>query len=59
MICTDFVNYAALEKRFRKQAIACFCLGVYTGQVLDESFKQITVDDTKGFTDQMRGTSKD
>lgn len=39
----DFTNYTELDTLFKKVGTAFFCVGVYTGQVADEVFKEITV----------------
>jgi uncharacterized protein YbjT (DUF2867 family) len=49
----DFLNYAAIEKHFKDQDIAYFCIGVYTGTVPDDLFRIITVDYTKVFADAL------
>ena len=40
----DFKDFSKLTEAFQKVDIAFFCIGVYTGQVPDWLFKEITVD---------------
>lgn len=44
VLIEDFSDYSAHSSSFEKVDTAFFCIGVYTGQVPDEQFKQITVD---------------
>lgn len=53
----DFLDYSALEKYFKDQDIAFFCIGVYTGQFPPEEFRKITVDYTKAFAETLRRNS--
>ncbi|MET1260582.1 NAD(P)H-binding protein [Flagellimonas sp. DF-77] len=40
----DFNEYGAHQKAFQDLDAAFFCIGVYTGQVPNDAFKEITVD---------------
>lgn len=51
IIHTDFLDYSEIESAFEKQDVAYFCIGVYTGAVNREKFREITVDYTKVFAD--------
>ena len=44
VIHTDFKKYDDAKEHFKDLNCAFFCIGVYTGQVNDELFKEITVD---------------
>lgn len=44
VLISDFGDYSQYENLFKDISVAFFCLGVYTGQVADNFFKQITVD---------------
>ena len=44
VIIADFSDYSAHSGLFENVDIAFFCIGVYTGQVPDKKFKEITVD---------------
>ncbi len=44
IVVRDFKNYDEAISDFAKIDAAFFCIGVYTGQVKDEVFKEITVD---------------
>lgn len=57
IVCDDYLNYEGLDAHFSDQDIAFFCLGVYTGQVPDALFKEITVDYAKGFADRLKNQS--
>ena len=57
IIIQDFNNYSGIEDHFKDIDIAYFCLGVYTGSVPDEKFKEITVDYTKAFADILKAQS--
>jgi uncharacterized protein YbjT (DUF2867 family) len=57
IVCDDFLHYNGLEAHFSNQDIAHFCLGVYTGQVPDALFKEITVDYAQGFADRLKSQS--
>ena len=54
IIHRDFSNYNGLESEFTGIDIAYFCLGVYTGSVPDALFKEITVDYTHAFAEQLK-----
>jgi uncharacterized protein YbjT (DUF2867 family) len=43
-ILTDFNNYHTLRNELSDANAAFFCLGVYTGQLPDDQFRQITFD---------------
>jgi len=53
----DFHNYDKHKDLFNNVDIAYFCLGVYTGAVSDEKFKEITVDYTIAFADALKQSS--
>lgn len=57
IIHKDFLNYEGIEDHFKDQDAAYFCIGVYTGQVADVMFKQITVDIPKAFADTLKAHS--
>lgn len=50
---SDFLNYDGLEEHFTNIDAAYFCIGVYTGAVTDDKFKEITVDYTRSFADKL------
>jgi nucleoside-diphosphate-sugar epimerase len=49
VVVDDFSDYSALSDVLENQNAALFCLGVYTGTVPDDLFRQITVDYTLAF----------
>ncbi len=55
----DFKDYSKIAHHFDNQDIAQFCIGVYTGAVDREKFREITVDYTKAFADQLKTASPD
>lgn len=57
IIIQDFNNYSGIEEHFKNIDIAYFCIGVYTGSVPDDKFKEITVDYTKAFADILKSQS--
>jgi uncharacterized protein YbjT (DUF2867 family) len=56
-ITHDFKHYNDVEHLFEGIDVAYFCLGVYTGAVSDEVFKEITVDYTKAFAKTLKAKS--
>ena len=44
VISADFYDCSNIAEIFENIDLAFFCIGVYTGQVSDEKFKEITVD---------------
>ncbi|MCT4601749.1 MAG: NAD(P)H-binding protein [Marinifilum sp.] len=57
VIISDFIDYSAHLQEFQNVDAVYFCIGVYTGAVPDEKFKEITVDYTKAFVDALRKSS--
>ncbi len=57
VIHADFLDYTGLESHFKEVDIAHFCIGVYTGQVPDAKFKEITVDVTAAFAEMLFSNS--
>jgi len=53
----DFTDFSASAEAFRQQDVALFCLGVYTGAVPDEQFREITVDYTIAFAEALYAAS--
>lgn len=49
VVVDDFNDYSALADSLKNQDAALYCLGVYTGAVPDDLFRQITVDYTVAF----------
>lgn len=59
IIVSDFNNYEELDSVFENVDIAFFCIGVYTGQVPDTKFKEITVDYAVRFAQTLKQNSPD
>lgn len=59
VIISDFTDYSETENYFENIDIVYFCIGVYTGAVSDEKFKEITVDYIKSFVDKLKVKSPD
>lgn len=57
IVISDFMDYSGIEKTFENIDIVYFCIGVYTGAVSDDIFKEITVDYTKSFVDVLKKKS--
>lgn len=53
----DFNNLSTIEKHFTNQDAAYYCIGVYTGQVPRDKFREITVDYTIAFADMLKANS--
>lgn len=58
VVCDNFLDLSSIEKHFQNQDICFYCLGVYTGQVSKEKFKEITVDYTKSWAETLRRNSE-
>lgn len=58
-VLTDFVDYSGHEKAFQNVDIAFFCIGVYTGQVSDAQFAEITIDYAVAFARALHQNSPD
>ena len=57
VVISNFADYSAHADLFQKTDIAFFCVGVYTGQVSDEKFKEITVDYAVAFAEALKANS--
>src|SRR5690242_11035971 len=55
----DFADCSALTGPLSRQDAAVFCLGAYTGAVLDAELREVTVDYTIEFARVLRGSSPD
>ena len=58
-IIPDFKDYSLFDNIFQNTDIAYYCIGVYTGQVPDKEFKEITVDYSIAFADALKKNSPD
>jgi uncharacterized protein YbjT (DUF2867 family) len=54
---SDFKDLSGLEKHFSNQDAAYYCIGVYTGQVPRDKFRDITVGYTIAFADMLKAHS--
>lgn len=59
VIHEDFTDYGLISEQFSNVDAAYFCIGVYTGAVPAAKFREITVDFTKAFADQLKLESPD
>ncbi|TKG93676.1 NAD-dependent epimerase/dehydratase family protein [Puteibacter caeruleilacunae] len=59
VVLLDFNDYSGHEKLFEDVDIVYYCLGVYTGAVPDDKFKEITYDYTVAFIDVLKQYSPD
>jgi len=57
IIHADFNNYEGLEQEFADKDMAYFCIGVYTGKVPRDQFREITVDYTIAFAELLKQQS--
>ena len=57
VIHTDFLDYSKIEMHLKDKDVCFYCIGVYTGQVPKEEFKEITVDFTKAFSETLNRNS--
>lgn len=49
IVIPNFEKYSGQDGLFKNVAIGFFCIGVYTGQVTNDTFKKITVDNAVEF----------
>jgi len=54
----DFLDYTNIQEYMRNQDICIYCLGVYTGRVTAQKFREITVDYTKVFAETLKLINK-
>lgn len=54
IIHSDYNNYAAIEDHFKDKDVAYYCIGVYTGAVPRDEFREITVDYTMAFAETLK-----
>ncbi len=57
VVVGDFTDYSTIKSEFKDVNAAFFCIGVYTGQVIDELFKRITVDYAVAFAKALKEES--
>ena len=57
IIISNFTDYSSQADLFKNIDIAFFCIGVYTGQVPDNKFKEITVDYAVAFAEALKTNS--
>lgn len=53
----NFLDFSSVSDELRDQDVALFCLGVYTGAVPDDVFREITVDYTVAFASALHNES--
>ena len=53
----DFLDFTTLGTALTGYDLAIFCVGVYTGAVLDDEFKNIKVDYTLAFAEALKKSS--
>jgi uncharacterized protein YbjT (DUF2867 family) len=58
IIVKDFLDYGGNPSLFENVDVAFYCIGVYTGQVPDAQFREITVDYTIAFVKQLKERSR-
>lgn len=57
VITPNFRDYSQQAHTFQDVDIAFFCIGVYTGQVPDKEFKEITVDYAVAFAEAVKASN--
>jgi nucleoside-diphosphate-sugar epimerase len=57
IVHTNFTDYTSISEVFKDQEIAFYCIGVYTGAVPRDEFREITVDYTFAFAKMLRSKS--
>ena len=57
VVINDFKNYSEQKALFQDIDIGFFCIGVYTGQVSDEKFAEITIDYAIAFAEALKKNS--
>lgn len=57
IIWKNFLDFANIHDKFANQEVAYFCVGVYTGQVSKEKFREINVDIPKAFAQKLKEKS--
>lgn len=50
----DFKDYSKVEEHFKEKDVAFYTIGVYTGAVPEDKFKEITVDYTDSFAKTLK-----
>jgi nucleoside-diphosphate-sugar epimerase len=53
----NFLDFSAIKDKYANQEIAYFCIGVYTGAVPRDKFREITVGYTEAFAKTLREQS--
>jgi len=59
VLVKNFKDYSPYKHEFQNIDVVYFCIGVYTGAVSDQKFKEVTVDYTKTFVDVLKVNSPD
>lgn len=54
---TDFKNYSSVAQAFRGLNAAYFCIGVYSGNVLNDVLREVTVDYAIAFAKMLKDNS--
>ncbi|MBC8173474.1 MAG: NAD(P)H-binding protein [Chitinophagales bacterium] len=54
VIHTDFSDFSPISRQLKGYDICFYCIGVYTGEVNRDTFREITVDYTKAFAEVLR-----
>ncbi len=57
VVVADFADYSSRADLFRNIDMAFFCIGVYTGQVSDDTFRAITIDYATAFAHALKANS--
>lgn len=58
IVHADFLDYSSIMDALKNQDVALFCIGVYTGAVGKEKFREITVDIPQKFAEALKSQNE-
>ena len=58
VVHTDFRDYSTISEYIENQDLCIYCLGVYTGQVPPDKYREITVDYLEAFANAVRKSNE-
>lgn len=57
VIHDNFLDFTSIKEFLKNQDVCIYCVGVYTGQVPNDKFTEITVDYTKAFAQELKANN--
>ncbi|MEL6253159.1 MAG: NAD(P)H-binding protein [Bacteroidota bacterium] len=54
----NFLDYSSIQDSMKNQDVALFCIGVYTGAVGKEKFREVTVDIPQKFAEALKSQNE-